>query len=279
MTIPGSLGIIQGRLLPRYKGRYQAFPAHYWQSEFSLAKAFGFSAIEWIVDEDTFVDNPITTAKGLESILPIIKETGIAVRSLCFDLAMQVPFHSENQVHTETRLKTILPLASQLGVRDIVIPCVDQSRLTSEKDELKFLKSLETLTPLAETHNISLNLEMDLAPKAFKAFLSRCSDSIKVNYDTGNSASLGYDPEEEFEAYGSRISNLHLKDRVLHGSSVFLGTGHTNFPKLFSLISQYSFDGIYTLQASRSEDYRHEHDHLLKQIAFISPFLTQKETS
>ena len=37
---------------------------------------------------------------------------------------------------------------------------------------------------------------------------------IKVNYDSGNSASLGYDPTDEFAAYGERVGSVHIKDRV-----------------------------------------------------------------
>ena len=30
-------GLMQGRLLPRYKNRYQAFPVGYWEAEFYMA--------------------------------------------------------------------------------------------------------------------------------------------------------------------------------------------------------------------------------------------------
>ncbi len=35
--------------------------------------------------------------------------------------------------------------------------------------------------------------------------------NLKVNYDSGNSASLGYDIQNEFEAYGKYISIIHIK--------------------------------------------------------------------
>ena len=44
------IGIMQGRLLPRYKGRYQAHPVNYWQAEFYIAKEMGFDQIEFILD-------------------------------------------------------------------------------------------------------------------------------------------------------------------------------------------------------------------------------------
>ena len=53
--------------------------------------------------------------------------------------------------------------------------------------------------------------------------------SFGINYDTGNSASLGWDVEEEFANYFDRIYNIHIKDRTLGGTTVDLGTGDVNF--------------------------------------------------
>ena len=50
------------------------------------------------------------------------------------------------------------------------------------------------------------------------------SKNVTVNYDTGNSASLGFDPVEEFKSYGHKITDLHIKDRLLGDASVPLGT-------------------------------------------------------
>ncbi len=36
-----SIGVMQGRLLPKYEGRYQAHPIGYWQKEFYLVADFG----------------------------------------------------------------------------------------------------------------------------------------------------------------------------------------------------------------------------------------------
>ena len=60
-------------------------------------------------------------------------------------------------------------------------------------------------------------IESDLSPKEFSKLLE-CFDTkrITVNYDTGNSASMGFDVEEELEEYGNKISDIHIKDRF-HG--------------------------------------------------------------
>ena len=44
------IGVMQGRLLPKYQGRYQAHPVGYWKDEFNIASTIGLSFIEFILD-------------------------------------------------------------------------------------------------------------------------------------------------------------------------------------------------------------------------------------
>ena len=46
------------------------------------------------------------------------------------------------------------------------------------------------------------------------------------------SASLGYDIDEEIGSY-KKISDIHIKDRVLNGGPVILGSGNVNFNIFF----------------------------------------------
>ncbi len=74
---------------------------------------------------------------------------------------------------------------------------------------------------------------------------------IWVNYDSGNSASLGYRPEDEFAAYGARVGSVHIKDRVRGGGTVPLGTGDTDFLSLFACLRDLGYGGDYVMQAAR----------------------------
>ena len=47
------IGIMQGRLLPTLKGRYQGFPGLGGEKEFALAESAKLSCIEWVYDEGT----------------------------------------------------------------------------------------------------------------------------------------------------------------------------------------------------------------------------------
>lgn len=107
----------------------------------------------------------------------------------------------------------------------------------------------------AEVLDIHLSLETDLGPKDFlhvvKMFNSK---SVTVNYDIGNSASLGFDPKEEFEAYGNYITDIHIKDRKLNAGSVELGTGNAEFNKVLSLIQKINYTGPFIMQAYRDDE-------------------------
>ena len=80
----------------------------------------------------------------------------------------------------------------------------------------------------------------------YDGYLS-AGDIVKVNYDIGNSASLGFDIYEEFKLYGNRISDIHIKDRELGGSSVKLGAGNANFKSFFEVFSKIDFKALLSL--------------------------------
>ena len=44
------IGVMQGRLVPKYNNRYQAFPVGMWQNEFNIARDCGLDLIEFILD-------------------------------------------------------------------------------------------------------------------------------------------------------------------------------------------------------------------------------------
>jgi hexulose-6-phosphate isomerase len=270
------IGIMQGRLLPRYQNRYQAHPVNYWQAEFYIAKELGFNQIEFILDYNEVEKNPLTETKGIEDIQSMIDATGIQVKSICADYFMEAPFHSNHKENSEVVLKTLINNASKLGVIDIVIPCVDHSSIKNDNDMELVVDSIQKILPLAEEKGVYINFETDLSPQMFKKLLlSFDSKNIKVNYDIGNSASLGYNPDEEFEAYGEYISDLHIKDRVLGGGSVELGTGNADFHKVFNNLRKYHFNGNIIMQSAKAKEYIDDLVLVKKQKDFIEKYIYQ----
>jgi L-ribulose-5-phosphate 3-epimerase len=269
------LGVMQGRLLPKYRGRYQAHPVGYWQGEFSVAAELGLDCIEFILDLEDAEQNPLLRAGGSEEILRIASETGVAVKTVCADYFMEAPLHHRDcavATHSEAVLRRLLNVGAQLGLRDIVIPCVDQSSIQEPAKASLFSERLAPLLEEANKAQINLCLETDLAPEPFAELLEHLgSERVTVNYDTGNSAALGYDPQEELRCYGDRITDIHLKDRIRGGGSVVLGTGDAQFERFFAALPQCAYSGPFIMQAFRDDEGL---EVFRTQLEWIRPYLT-----
>jgi sugar phosphate isomerase/epimerase len=108
---------------------------------------------------------------------------------------------------------------------------------------------------LAKDLDLKISLETDLSPIAFKELLEQIDlDFVQANYDIGNSASLGFDPKEELNAYGQRILNVHVKDRKLGGTTVQLGTGNADINLVIQKLQEFGYSGGLTMQAARGEN-------------------------
>ena len=269
---------MEGRLLPKYEGRYQAHPVGYWQDEFGDAKELGLDCIEFILDYNDAEQNPLLKEGGIDELQAIIDKSGVAVYTVCADYFMEAPLHSSDNSVADQSQKVMLQLlenGAKLGITDVVVPCVDQSTLDGQDAANRFVERMKPMVIAAEKHGINLSLETDLAPQPFVDLLDRFdSDRVAVNYDIGNSAALGYDPVEELAAYGHRITDIHIKDRLRNGGPGVLGEGDADFDRFFQALEGYDYKGPFVMQAYRDDEgvvvFR-------KQLKWIKPFLGLSE--
>ncbi len=264
--MPHTYGVMQGRLSPPEDGRFQFFPRQGWRDEFAKAKAAGFGYIEWIHDDfdgwkseaDPGV-NPIFTEDGLREFDALKAEHGVSTPALCGDWFMEHPLircSSEERIHREQHLHALLSTAKRIGAWRLVLPFVDNARITHEEEKLQVLDVLKHALPVAERCGVELHLEADFTPTDFQRFLARLDHPyLKVNWDSGNSSGLGYIATEEFAAYGERIGSVHIKDRYRKPEGGIetrpLGTGSANFDDVFKAIHSVGYDGGVTLQVAR----------------------------
>ena len=64
---------MQGRLVPKYMGRYQAHPKDFWRDEFRIASDFGLDSIEFILDYNDADENPLLTQDGIYEIKAVLR--------------------------------------------------------------------------------------------------------------------------------------------------------------------------------------------------------------
>jgi hexulose-6-phosphate isomerase len=117
---------------------------------------------------------------------------------------------------------------------------------------------LTARTDMLRAKGVKIVFECDYTPTPLADFIARFpADTFGINYDIGNSASLGYDSAEEIAAYGDRILNVHIKDRVLGGTTVPLGTGNARLAETLGRIVRSGYRGIYILQTARAAENNH----------------------
>jgi hexulose-6-phosphate isomerase len=246
---------MQGRLSPPEGGRIQSFPAQTWRQEFAFAREAGLECIEWVYEVETEAANPLRTLAGVAEIADLSRQSGVAVWSICADFYMQdhlVAGDGTPRAEAVDHLMGLLQRAEALGIRYMVLPFVDASSLKSFQAREGLIKVLHTVIPQAEGTGVELHLETDLHPAVLAELLKAVSHPlIRANYDIGNSASLGHNPTEEIGLIGSWLGSVHVKDRLLGGGTVPLGTGAADFDTSFRLIMQSGFQGPFILQASR----------------------------
>lgn len=249
------IGIMQGRLSPPEDGRHQCFPRQSWRDEFSRAAAAGLIAIEWIWDARSEDENPLRSDHGIGEIKALSERHMVAVRSVCADYFMAFPLvrvGGENLKRRQDTLDWLITRCALAGIERIVLPFLDASRIESSDDRDQVITVLLSALPTAEAAGVGLHLETSLAPGPFAELLGDLPHPlIRVNYDSGNSASLGYRPTEEFRAYGARVGSIHLKDRTRGGGTVSLGTGDAEFETLALALRETGYDGDYILEAAR----------------------------
>ncbi len=257
-----SYGIMQGRLTPSEGRGIQFFPFDNWDVEFELGAEIGINEIEWIFDYDNYNDNPLWSSKGVSNVRDVIDSTSVVVHSICFDYFMRRPFYKAstfemNDVRDENIefAHRIIDAMTEVGASLMEIPMVDDSSIKNDEERKRVIDYLQDVLYIAEAADILIGCETDMPVGVFKKFLDDINHPrIRANYDSGNSSGLGYDHEDEINSLGDYIANVHVKDRVLHGTTVELGTGSADFDKTFSALKSIGYEGSVILQAARDED-------------------------
>jgi len=253
------VGIMQGRLSPQGDGPIQSFPVTTWRDELSLAQQAGLDRIEWIYEVGTEADNPLRTADGLAEIRRLVAETGVEVKSVCADYYMGERLVGQDGRPRESAVRHLIWLLGRvalLEVEHVVLPFVDASSLQTAEEIDGLVDVLATVASIAEGAGVELHLETDLEAPDLEAILRHRVESsiVRVNFDIGNEASAGHDPEEDLKILGPWLGSVHIKDRVLGGSTVALGTGSADFESCFRMFETGHYAGSFILQVARGED-------------------------
>ena len=250
-----NIGFMQGRLSKIRNNRIQSFPWGVWEDEFSCAFDINLSKMEWTIDSDKFEENPLITQHGKNEIINQISKFNIKIPSVTCDYFMENPPWKTNLIEVKENISSILKGMNSIDSQILVIPLVDNSSLF-DSNCIKIAKLFFTdLIPEIIKNNLRIAFESDFNPKKLSEFIGKFDRNyFGINYDIGNSASLGFNPTEEFKAYGARIINVHVKDRKLNGTTVPLSEGDADFLRIFRLLHEENYQGNLILQTARSKE-------------------------
>ena len=256
------IGFMQGRLSNLVNNQIQAFPYEEWTYEFELAKKIGFDCMEWTLDYPNFHNNPLLIPEKKREIKLLSKTNNIEIHSITLDCCMQRPFWKERDTQIRNKLikdfKLIINSSVTYGIKLLVIPLVDNGSINNLQDGNLLIKTLNSFELDLKKNNIMIAFESDYSPSNLLDFINQFDKTTYgINYDIGNSASLGFDSEKELDLYGDRIINVHVKDRVLNGTTVRLGKGNADFEKVFQGLSDINYQNNFILQTARSSDNDH----------------------
>lgn len=270
------IGIMNGRLSKPIDNQIQSFPVNSWKSEFEKAQKCGFDTIEWVFD---LHPNPILHDEGIQEIKYLSEKYDIKVNAVCADYFMNRMIFNVSEYDLEqniSMLKQLIQQCSKLGIEILEIPFVDSSSLRSENDKITLIENLKKILDFSHSQNVKITLETDLPPNDFRNLLEKFNDpNIGANYDTGNSAALGYDVKEELQALMPWLTNIHIKDRLYHSDTVPLGTGHTNFDLFFSTLAKINYKGQLIIQGAREDNMFEPEDTCKKYLIFVNNFVSK----
>jgi hexulose-6-phosphate isomerase len=246
------IGVMQGRFSPRPENRLQAFPHQTWPEEFARAKRVGFSYLEWIYEAERAEENPIASRAGRAAIRACARASGLPVGSVCADYFM---IHrlaggtAEERSENAAALSELVRWTRELGATRILLPLLETSALTSPELVRQATDSIRSASPALETYDVTLGLEMEIPGEDYAAVIRGIGHShVRAYYDTGNSTAQGLDIATDIVPLLPLLEAVHLKDRIVSGSSQPFGRGAANFNGFFSVLAKAGYAGDFLTQ-------------------------------
>ena len=153
-----ALGVMQGRLLPKYRGHYQAHPVGYWQDEFELAADLGLDYIEFIVDHEDAELNPLLRPGGLAQVLGVVDSSGVGVDAICADYFMEEPLWAS--ASASKILANVLDAASAIGASCVVLPLLETSAIPDAAAQAELVRRVLGVLKAGPPVDIALETEL-----------------------------------------------------------------------------------------------------------------------
>ncbi len=251
-----NLGFMQGRLVDSPYNKIQCFPQKDWIKELELASKNNFYIMEWTVNSINLKNNPLYNGQ-LNKILFYKRKFNIKIPSITCDYFMEKAFFKEKKQRKKIiiNILKLIKNSEKIGSKYFVIPLVDNSSLKNKRQEIEIIEFVKRI--LIKFKKINILFESDYEPKKLLNFIKKFkSKRVGINYDSGNSANMGYYFKDE-KIYFKYVKNFHIKDRKLHGKTVRLGKGNAKLKKILNYMKKIRYKKNFILQTARNKQNEH----------------------
>jgi len=249
--------LVQGRGLKQESNLMQYFPSN-WKEEFTIIQKLGFYGIEWIYDKKSESTNPILSDLGRKDMKELSQKYNVKLENIVFDWFIEHPLLKNDQFTISEKIqkfKSLIEISAKTGFKRVIFPLLENNEISSIDERNKFIEILKEITNILELYKIELHLETSLTPEKEKEIIKEINHKkILVCFDMGNSASYGYDPQNVIRIINDYIGSVHIKDRILNGTSVPLGKGNVDFLEVFRTLRNIDFQGPISFQVYRNNN-------------------------
>jgi len=231
--------MMQGRLLPHSLDRYQVFPEERWRREIEEADALGYDGLELLVDRERVCNRIMASVKRTlpKYVFP----------SACLDILAHVgPVGS---VEFERALNECGELCESLEVEVWVLPLVEAN---APKDQRELVCYLSVVEDCLGSSTDKVAIECDLPVDSLLAALGE--SAFGLCYDIGNARARGARPESELPMLGDKLKHIHIKDRIVGGPNVPLGTGAVDLAAVGDSLRAIQYQGFLACETAYGED-------------------------
>lgn len=250
------LGIMQGRLSPA-RERPQSFPSDSWQEELARARSFGFELLEWLFTAAGYERNPIWSSEGVAIVRERVKASGLRVESICADYFVAHPLvrmpDPERSQHIQV-LNALIARAAELGSRVIVVPALEEGDVYGPDDIAALAGALRGSLSLAKAEGVTLALESNMPADRYLELVS-AAPLLGICFDTGNRTAAGLDIVSDIAHLARHVRVVHIKDRLLGGPNVPLGTGAAPLDAFLAALVDAAYSGPVILETTVGENY------------------------
>lgn len=255
------LSLMQGRLVKPLNRPIQEFPLKDWEKELDLLLKLNFKNIEWVVDRASYKENPLVfDNQALETLM---KNKNLSISAVSNDYFLDTANSYDNITFSDllTSIEMQQELINNIGEHKkyiLVMPFIENASL-KKYSKKQVEKLLEVLLSFESNYKLDYALELDIDRNEITDKLGKfLGNRIFINLDVGNTVSFGFDIKSEIDDLSHFILNVHLKDRIINGPTVPLGTGDTRIKEIIKLLTAAGYKGKYTLQFARKyeDDYK-----------------------